>query len=70
MALTRKVALFAGHQIGAETLGAARLERGHLQLNDVNPVAYMGATLTAIFNGHHSYVIHQITLDAYLIART
>jgi hypothetical protein len=33
-------------------LDAARLERGDLQLNDVNPVAYIGATLKAIFNGH------------------
>ncbi|WP_376705965.1 transposase domain-containing protein [Mesorhizobium sp. ISC25] len=41
-------------------LGAARLHRGHLRLNDVNSVAYLAETLDAIINGHPQIQIEEL----------
>ena len=50
--LTRKNALFAGHEIGAENWAQLSSIVATCRLNDVNPVAYLAETLTAIINGH------------------
>src|ERR1700723_2937654 len=50
--LTRKNALFAGHEIGAENWAQLSSIVATCRLNDINPVAYLAETLTAIINGH------------------
>jgi hypothetical protein len=50
--LTRKNALFAGHQIGAEIWALLSSIVVTCRLNDVNPVAYLAETITAIIDGH------------------
>ena len=52
MALTRKNALFAGNEVGAENWAILASIVATCKLNDVNPVAYIAATLQAILNGH------------------
>jgi transposase len=49
--LTRKNALFAGHEIGAENWALLSSIVATCRLNDVNPVAYLAETLSAIING-------------------
>jgi hypothetical protein len=55
VALTRKNALFAGHEVGVENWVVATCK-----LNDVNPVAYIAATLEAILNGHSQSKIEDL----------
>lgn len=50
--LTRKNALFAGHDVGAENWALLASIVATCRLNDVNPVAYIAETLEAILNGH------------------
>ena len=50
--LTKKNALFAGHEIGTENWAQLSSIVATCRLNDVNPVAYLAETLTAIINGH------------------
>jgi len=50
--LTRKNALFAGHEIGAENWAQLSSIVATCRLNDINPVAYLAETLAAIINGH------------------
>ena len=52
IALTRKNALFAGHDVGAENWALLASIVATCKLNDVNPVAYIARTLTAILDGH------------------
>jgi transposase len=52
VALTRKNALFAGHEVGAENWALLASIVATCKLNDVNPVAYIAETLQAILNGH------------------
>jgi transposase len=52
VALTRKNALFAGHEVGAENWALLASIVATCKLSDVNPVAYIAATLEAILNGH------------------
>src|ERR1700752_196841 len=50
--LTRKNALFAGHEVGAENWALLSSIVATCRLNDVNPVDYLAETLTAIIDGH------------------
>ena len=50
--LTRKNALFAGHEVGAENWALLASIVATCKLNDVNPVAYIAETLEAIIDGH------------------
>ncbi len=50
--LTRKIALFADHEVGAENWALLSSLVATCRLNDVNPVAYIAETLDAIINGH------------------
>jgi len=50
--LTRKNALFAGHEVGAENWALLASIVATCKLNDVNPVAYIAQTLEAIIAGH------------------
>jgi transposase len=52
VALTRKNALFAGHEVGAENWALLASIVATCKLNDVNPIAYIAETLQAILNGH------------------
>jgi len=50
--LTRKNALFVGHEVGAENWALLSSLVATCRLNDVNPVAWLAETLDAIINGH------------------
>lgn len=52
IALNRKNALFAGHDVGAENWATVASLIETCKLNAVDPLAYLTATLTAIVNGH------------------
>lgn len=52
VALTRKNALFAGHEVGAENWALLASLVATCKLNGVDPVAYLAATLRAILDGH------------------
>ncbi len=55
--LTRKNALFAGHEIGAENWALLASIVATCKLNGVNPVAYIAETLETIIDGHpHSRI--------------
>ncbi|WP_247486129.1 IS66 family transposase, partial [Bradyrhizobium sp. 193] len=55
--LTRKNALFAGHEVGAETWALLAPLVATCKLNDINPAAYIAETLEAIIDGHpHSRI--------------
>ncbi len=52
MALTRKNALFAGNEIGAENWAKLASLVATCKLSGVNPVDYLADTLRAILDGH------------------
>lgn len=52
MALNRKNALFAGHDVGAENWGVIASLIETCKLNHINPHDYLTVTLSAIVNGH------------------
>ena len=52
VALTRKNALFAGNEIGAENWALLASIVATCKLNNVDPVAYITNTLQAILDGH------------------
>ncbi len=58
--LTRKNALFAGHEVGAENWALLSSVVATCRLNDVNPVAYLAETLDAIINGHPQSQIEEL----------
>jgi len=52
IALNRKNALFAGHEAGAQNWGIIATLIETCKLNQIEPHAYLTATLSAIVNGH------------------
>nr|WP_258052443.1 transposase [Mesorhizobium sp. INR15] len=60
LCLTRKNALFAGHEVGAENWALLSSIVATCKLNDVNPVAYLAETLDAIINGHPQSQIEEL----------
>lgn len=52
IALTRKNALFAGNEIGAENWAMLASLVATCKLSGVNPVDYLADTLRAILDGH------------------
>jgi transposase len=52
IALTRKNALFAGHEVGAENWAMLASLIATCKMSDVNPVDYIAETLRAILDGH------------------
>lgn len=52
IALSRKNALFAGHDAGAENWATIASLIEICKLNSVDPLAYLTSTLTTIINGH------------------
>jgi transposase len=52
MVLTRKNALFAGHDEGARNWGRIASLIETAKMNGVDPAAYLTATLEAIARGH------------------
>ncbi len=60
MALTRKNALFAGHEVGAETWALLASLIATCKLSDVNPVDYITETLRAVLDGHPKSRIEEL----------
>ncbi len=60
VALTRKNALFAGHEVGAENWALLASIVATCKLGDVNPVAYIAETLQAIIDGHPQSRIEEL----------
>ena len=52
MALTRKNALFAGHEVGAENWAMLASLVATCKMSDVDPVDYFATTLRAILDGY------------------
>ena len=52
IALTRKNALFAGHEVGAENWALIASLVATCKMSDVNPVDYIADTLRALLDGH------------------
>lgn len=52
MALTRKNALFAGNEVGAENWAMLASLVATCKMAGVNPVDYLADTLRAILDGH------------------
>ena len=60
VALTRKNALFAGHEVGAENWALLASIVATCKLNDVNPATYLTETLQAILDGHSQSRIEEL----------
>jgi hypothetical protein len=60
VALTRKNALFAGHEVGAGNWALLTSIVATCKLNDVNPVDYIADTLRAILDGHPQSRIEEL----------
>nr|KZA98567.1 transposase [Rhizobium leguminosarum] len=60
MALNRKNALFAGHDVGAENWATIASLIETCKLNAVDPFTYLTATLTAIVNRHTQSRINEL----------
>lgn len=65
LALTRKNALFAGHDEGAATWGRIATLIETAKVNGVEPYAYLKATLEAIAAGHPASRIDELLPWAY-----
>lgn len=60
VALTRKNALFAGHEVGAGNWALLTSIVATCKLNDVNPLDYIADTLRAILDGHPQSRIEEL----------
>jgi transposase len=60
IALTRKNALFAGNEVGAENWAMLASLVATCKLSDVSPVDYIATTLRAILNGHQKNRIEEL----------
>ena len=60
VALTRRNALFAGHEVGATNWALLASIVATCKLSDVNPVAYVAETLQAIIDGHPKSQIEKL----------
>ncbi len=60
IALTRKNALFAGNEVGAENWAMLASLVATCKMSDVNPVDYLAATLRAILDGHPKSRIEEL----------
>ena len=52
IALTRKNALFAGHEVGAENWAMLASLIANCKMSNVDPVSYLTMTLQALLDGH------------------
>jgi transposase len=60
IALNRKNAPFAGHDAGAQNWGIIASLIETCKLNQIEPHAYLTATLSAIVNGHRQSQIDEL----------
>lgn len=60
IALNRKNALFAGHDAGGRNWGVIASLIETAKLNELDPQAYLTATLTALVNGHKQSKIEEL----------
>ena len=60
IALTRKNALFAGNEVGAENWAMLASLVATCKMAGVNPVDYLAATLRAILDGHPKNRIEEL----------
>jgi len=58
--LSRKNALFAGHEAGAYNWGMVASLIETCKLNSVDPQKWLTSTLTAIVNGHKQSQINEL----------
>ena len=65
LVLTRKNALFAGHDEGGRTWARIASVIETCKLNGVEPYAYLRDTLTAIANGHPANRVDELMPWAY-----
>lgn len=70
IALNRKNALFAGHDAGAENWATIASLIETCKLNDVEPLAYLTSTLTAIVDGHKQSRIDELLPRNYSVLRS
>lgn len=60
IALTRKNALFAGNEVGAENWAMLASLVATCKMSNVNPVDYIADTLRAILDGHPKSAIEDL----------
>ena len=60
IALTRKTALFAGHEVGADTWARLASLVATCKMSDVNPVDYLADTLRALLDGRPKRRIEEL----------
>ncbi len=60
IALTRKNALFAGHEVGAENWAMLASLIATCKMSDVNPASYIAETLRALLDGHPKSRIEEL----------
>ena len=68
VALTRKNALFAGHEVGAQNWALLASIVATCKLNNLDPVAYIAKTLQAILDGHPQSRIDELMPWSYVTA--
>jgi transposase len=61
VALTRKNALFVGHEVGVQNWALLASVVATCKLNDLDPVSYIAQTLQAMLDGHLQSRIDELT---------
>ena len=70
IALTRKNALFAGHEVGAENWALLASLIANCKMGDVDPVRYLTNTLQALLDGHPKSRIDELMPWNFEVAST
>jgi transposase len=68
IALTRKNALFAGHEVGAENWALLASLIANCKMGDVDPVSYLNNTLQALLDGHPKSRIDELMPSNFVAA--
>ena len=68
IALTRKNALFAGHEVGAENWALLASLIANCKMGDVDPVGYLTDTLQALLDGHPKSRIDELMPWSFAVA--
>jgi hypothetical protein len=70
IALTRKNALFAGHEVGAENWALLASLIANCKMGNVDPVSYLTNTLQALLDGHPKSRIDELMPCNFAVAST
>ena len=68
IALTRKNALFAGHEVGAENWALPASLISNCNMCDVDPVGYLTNTLQSLLDGHPQSRIDELMPWSFAVA--